>query len=142
MVKRGRGLAVGKLRKFWAPRVLPVGARLKVADNTGAKEIQIIAVIGYKGVLNRYPAARVGDMVVASVKKGTPDLRKQVVYAVVIRQKKEIRRPDGLRVKFEDNAAVLTTKEGEPKGSEIKGPVAREAVERFPKIGTIASMIV
>jgi large subunit ribosomal protein L14 len=80
--------------------------------------------------------------VVVTVKKGTPDIRKQVHYAVIIRQRKEYRRPDGTRVKFEDNAAVITDDKGNPKGSEIRGPVAREAAERFPKIGSIASIIV
>jgi len=112
------------------------------ADNTGARELEIIAVKGYKGVRRRYPAAGVGDIVVVSVKKGTPEIRKQVHYAVIIRQRKEYRRPDGTRVKFEDNAAVITNERGDPRGSEIRGPVAREAAERFPKIGTIATIIV
>ncbi len=124
------------------PRCLPTGARLICADNTGARELEIIAVKGYKGVRRRYPAAGVGDIVVVTVKKGTPDIRKQVHYAVIIRQRKEYRRPDGTRVKFEDNAAVITDDKGNPKGSEIRGPVAREAAERFPKIGSIASIIV
>jgi large subunit ribosomal protein L14 len=88
------------------------------------------------------PKAGVGDIVVASVKKGTPDTRKQKVNAVIIRQKKEYRRPDGLRIKFEDNACVLTNETGEPKGSEIRGPVAREAAERWDKIASVASIIV
>jgi len=124
------------------PRCLPTGARLICADNTGARELEIIAVKGYKGVRRRYPAAGVGDIVVVSVKKGTPEIRKQVHYAVIIRQRKEYRRPDGTRVKFEDNAAVITNERGDPRGSEIRGPVAREAAERFPKIGTIATIIV
>jgi len=62
--------------------------------------------------------------------------------AVIIRQRKEYRRPDGTRVKFEDNAAVIVDKNGNPKGSEIRGPVAREAAERFPKIGSIATIVV
>ncbi|HIP24934.1 MAG TPA: 50S ribosomal protein L14 [Archaeoglobus profundus] len=131
-----------KAIKAVVPRCLPTGARLVCADNTGARELEIIAVKGYKGVRRRYPAAGVGDIVVVTVKKGTPDIRKQVHYAVIIRQRKEYRRPDGTRVKFEDNAAVITDEEGNPKGSEIRGPVAREAAERFPKIGSIASIIV
>jgi large subunit ribosomal protein L14 len=115
---------------------------LVCADNTGARELEIIAVIGYKGVRRRYPSAGVGDMVVVSVKKGTPDIRKQVHYAVIIRQRKEYRRPDGTRVKFEDNAAVIVDPKGNPKGTEIRGPVAREAAERFPKIGSIATIVV
>jgi len=131
-----------KAIKAVVPRCLPTGARLVCADNTGARELEIIAVKGYKGVRRRYPAAGVGDIVVVTVKKGTPDIRKQVHYAVIIRQRKEYRRPDGTRVKFEDNAAVITDDKGNPKGSEIRGPVAREAAERFPKIGSIASIIV
>ncbi len=131
-----------KARKAKVPRCLPTGARLVCADNTGARELEIIAVKGYKGVRRRYPAAGVGDIVVVSVKKGSPDIRKQVHYAVIIRQRKEYRRPDGTRVKFEDNAAVITDPNGNPKGSEIRGPVAREAAERFSKIGSIATIIV
>ncbi len=124
------------------PRALPTGARLVCADNTGARELEIIAVKGYKGVRRRYPSAGVGDIVVVSVKKGAPDIRKQIHYAVIIRQRKEYRRPDGTRVKFEDNAAVITDAEGNPRGSEIRGAVAREAAERFSKIGSLASIIV
>ncbi|OYT35373.1 50S ribosomal protein L14 [Archaeoglobales archaeon ex4484_92] len=124
------------------PRCLPTGAKLICADNTGARELEIIAVKGYKGVRRRYPVAGIGDIVVVTVKRGTPEIRKQVHYAVIIRQKKEYRRPNGIRIKFEDNAAVITNDRGEPRGSEIRGPVAREAAERFPKIGTIASTII
>ncbi len=123
-------------------RALPSGARLTVADNTGAKEIEIIQVIGYRGTRRRYPRAGVGDMVVASVKKGTPEMRKQVVRAVIIRQRKEYRRRNGWRIKFEDNAAVITNEKGEPKGSEIKGAVAKEAAERWSKIASLASTVV
>ncbi|HID44115.1 MAG TPA: 50S ribosomal protein L14 [Archaeoglobaceae archaeon] len=123
-------------------RSLPKGARLFCTDNTGARELEIIAVKGYRGVKRRYPEARVGDIVIVSVKKGTPDMRKQIQYAVVVRQRKEIRRHDGTRVKFEDNAAVITDEKGNPKGSEIRGVVAKEAAERFGKIGSIASSII
>ncbi len=131
-----------KAIKAEIPRALPTGARLICTDNTGARVLEIISVKGYKGVRRRYPSAGVGDLVVVSVKKGTPEIRKQVLYAVIVRQRKEYRRPDGTRVKFEDNAAVITNERGEPRGSEIRGAVAREAAERFPKIGTIASIIV
>ncbi|XRO76808.1 50S ribosomal protein L14 [Methanocaldococcus sp. 10A] len=123
-------------------RGLPVGARCICADNTGAKEVEIIAVKNYKGVARRLPTARVGDMVVVTVKKGTPEMRKQVLPAVVIRQRKEIKRPDGTRVKFADNAVVIVTPDGNPKGSDIKGPVAKEAAERWPGIARIAKIIV
>ncbi|HIQ38404.1 MAG TPA: 50S ribosomal protein L14 [Methanothermococcus okinawensis] len=123
-------------------RALPTGARVICADNTGAKELEIIAVKNYKGVARRLPSAGVGSMVVVSVKKGTPEMRKQVLPAIIIRQKKEYRRPDGTRVKFEDNAAVIVTPDGNPKGSEIKGPVAKEAAERWPGIARLARIIV
>jgi large subunit ribosomal protein L14 len=121
-------------------RHLNAGARVACSDNSGAKIIEIISVLKQHGVRRRIPKAGVGDIVVASVKKGTPDTRKQIVNAVIIRQKKEYRRPDGLRVKFEDNACVLTNETGEPKGSEIRGPVAREAAERWDKIASVASI--
>jgi large subunit ribosomal protein L14 len=123
-------------------RVLPIGARLQCIDNTGAREVEIVSVKGYKGVRRRLAIAGVGDMIIVSVKKGTVDMRKEVMTAVVVRQKKEYRRADGLRVKFEDNAAVIISPEGTLKGSEIRGPVAKEAAERWPGIGSAASTIV
>jgi len=123
-------------------RGLPVGARLTVADNTGAKIVQIITVPKYHGVHRRYPAAGIADLVVVSVKKGTPEMRKQVLYGVIIRQRRPFRRPDGTMVAFDDNAVVITTDTGEAKGTEIKGPVAREAAERWAQIAAKASNIV
>jgi len=123
-------------------RVLPIGARLQCIDNTGAREIEIVSVKGYKGVRRRLATAGVGDMIVISVKKGNVDMRKEIMTAVVVRQKKEYKRADGLRVKFEDNAAVIISPEGVLKGSEIRGPVAKEAAERWPGIGSAASTIV
>lgn len=123
-------------------KTLSQGARLECADNSGAKELGIISVVGYKGTRRRMPRAGTGDMVVASVKKGDPELRKQVVHGVIIRQKKEYRRLSGIRVKFEDNAAVLVSPEGEPQGSEIQGPLAREAAERWPQVAGIARIVV
>jgi len=91
----------------------------------------------------RISAAGVGDLVMASVKRGKPEMRKQVVFAVIVRQKKEYRRPDGTRIKFEDNAAVVCKDEkGNPKGTMIKGPIAKEVCERWPAIAKIASIIV
>lgn len=123
-------------------KTLVTRTRLNVADNSGAKIVEIIAVIGYKGVRRRLPKAGVGCLVVASVKKGTPEMRKQKVNAIIIRQKKEYRRPDGTRIKFEDNACVVTSETGEPKGSDIKGPVAKEAAERWSKIASQAKIII
>ena len=121
---------------------LPIGARLKCVDNTGAREVEIISVKGFKGVRRRLATAGVGDMVVISVKKGTADMRREVTTAVVVRQKKEYRRANGLRVKFEDNAAVIITEDGVLKGSEIRGPIAKEAADIWPAIGSAASIIV
>ena len=124
------------------PRALPTGARLDVIDNSGAKVIEIISVIGYTGTRKRQSRAGVGDLIVASVKKGSVEMRKQKVYGIIVRQKKEFRRSDGTRIKFEDNAAVITSEEGEPKGSDIKGPIAKEAAERWSKLASMASIIV
>lgn len=123
-------------------RGLPIGAKLTCADNTGAKIVQIVAVPKYHGVHRRYPSAGIGDLLVVSVKKGTPEMRRQLVNAVIIRQRRPFRRPDGTMVSFEDNAVVLTTPTGETKGSDIKGPVAREAAERWARIAATASTIV
>lgn len=124
------------------PRALNAGAKIDCVDNTGARVVEIISVKGYRGVKNRHPRAGVGNMCVVSVKKGTPEMRKQILLAVIVRQKQELHRPDGLRVSFEDNAVVIVDADGIPKGTDIKGPVAREAAERFPKIGTTASIVV
>lgn len=125
-------------------RGLPVGAYLKVADNSKAKVVKLIGVKGYKGVKRRLASAGVGDLVVVSVKEGDISIVGKVMYAVIIRQRKEYRRPDGTRIRFEDNACVIMKDEssGLPAGTIIKGPVAREAVQRFPEIGRIASIVV
>ncbi|MEM2874931.1 MAG: 50S ribosomal protein L14 [Candidatus Hadarchaeales archaeon] len=141
MGKKGAGTAIG-ISAVTPTKTLPIGARLECADNTGAKELQIVTVMRYRGIRRRMGRAGVGDRIVASVKKGTPELRKQLVQAVIIRQRKEYRRTDGMRIKFEDNAAVIITPEAAPKGSEIKGPMAREAAERWPKVAGIASIVV
>ena len=123
-------------------RGVPVGAYVPVCDNSGAKEIRIFSVKGLKTVKNRNPAAGVGDMVLASVKKGKADMRKKVVFAIIVRQRKEFRRADGTRVQFEDNAAVvLKDEKGNPKGTILKGPIAKEVAKRWPAVAKIASTI-
>lgn len=112
------------------------------ADNSGAKIVEIISVFGFKGKKRMHPKAGIADLVNVVVKKGKPEIRKKVERAVIVRVKKEYRRPDGRRVKFEDNAIVLVDDKGVPKGSEIKGVIAKEAGERWPKIAGIASVIV
>ncbi len=121
---------------------LSVGTTLLCADNTGAKILEITSVKTYHGVKRRHPKAGVGDLVTCSVKVGSEKLRKTLVQGVVIRQRKGYRRDDGTRIRFEDNAAVLINKMNEPLGTEIHGPVAKEAVIRFSMIGKIASIVI
>ena len=125
------------------PRTLNHGSMVETCDNSGAKVIRIISIMGNKTVKGRKPAAVVGDLVQASVRKGTPEMRKQVVLAVIVRQRKEFRRMTGERIKFEDTAAVVVKDEaGNPKGTLIKGPVPKEVCERWPAISKIADSIV
>jgi large subunit ribosomal protein L14 len=121
---------------------LKKGSLITCADNTGARELKVISTAGYSGRLNRQPKAGLGDKVTVSVTKGTPEMRRQVLEAVVVRQRKPIRRPDGTRVQFEDNAAVIIDENEDPRGTEIKGPIAREVAERFGAIASTATMIV
>jgi len=121
---------------------LEKGSLINCADNTGARQLKVISTSGYSGTISRHPKAGLGDKVTVSVTKGTPEMRRQVLEAVVIRQRKSIRRPDGTRVKFEDNAAVIVDENEDPRGTEIKGPIAREVAERFGSIASTATMIV
>merc|ERR1712141_299956 len=139
MSKRGRGGSAGG--KFRIALGLPVGAVINCADNTGGKNLFVIAVKGIKGRLNRMPAAGSGDMFVATIKKGKPELRKKVMPAVVIRQRKSIRRKDGVFIYFEDNAGVIVNNKGEMKGSAITGPVAKECADLWPRIASNAGSI-
>jgi len=123
-------------------RSLPLQAELRTCDNSGAKVLKIISVKGHKTVKGRSPAAGVGDLVMASVRKGKLEMRKTVVPAIIVRQKKEYRRADGTHVKFEDNAAVvLKDLKGNPKGTIFKGPIAKEVAERWPAVAKVANMI-
>ncbi|MCG3216931.1 MAG: 50S ribosomal protein L14 [Candidatus Heimdallarchaeota archaeon] len=121
---------------------LMVGSRIRCTDNSGARIVQIIAVKHYKGRLNRIPRASVADMVIVSVKQGSPQRRKQIFPAIVVRQKLAYRRRSGDWIQFEENAVVLTNEVGDPLGSEIRGPVAKEAAEKWPRIAHQASIIV
>lgn len=123
-------------------RGIPANSLIECADNTGAKVLNVISIMGYKGTKGRMPAGGVGDIIVCSVREGTPKWRKQIVKAIIIRQRKEYRRPDGMRISFEDNAAILVNEKGEPLGTQVKGPVAREVVERFSVIGKVSSFII
>jgi len=122
---------------------LPVGAVLTVADNSGAKTVKLITVRGYKTRTRKLQAAGIADRITAAVLTGKPDMKHKVVPCVVIRQKKEFTRPDGTKVTFEDNAAIVLKdiKLGLPKGSLIKGPIAKEVAIRWPAVAKNASMI-
>lgn len=104
-IPAGRGGSAGN--KFRMSLGLPVAATVNCADNTGAKNLYIISVKGIKGRLNRLPSACVGDMVMATVKKGKPDLRKKVMPAVIVRQRKPWRRKDGVFMYFEGKIYVI-----------------------------------
>ena len=115
--------------------------RLKAADNTGVRQLLCINVLGGSG--KRY--ARVGDVIVASVKKATPVAmvkKGEVVKAVIIRCAQPYRRPDGSYIRFDENAAVILSDQNDPKGTRIFGPVARELREKnFTKIMSLASEV-
>jgi len=118
--------------------VIQQQSRLNVGDNTGAKEIMCIRVLG--GSFRRY--ANIGDIIVASVKSATPggQVKKgDVVKAVVVRSKKGLRRPDGSYIRFDENAAVIIKEDKTPRGTRIFGPVARELRDKdFMKIISLA----
>ena len=112
--------------------------KLKVADNTGAKQIMCIRVLG--GSFRR--SGNIGDIIVASVKSATPGgvvKKGDVVKAVIVRSSKGVRRPDGSYIKFDDNAAVIIDNQKQPKGTRIFGPIARELREKgYMKIISLA----
>lgn len=141
---KSRAVSAKGVQEFrpYVTRALPLGAQVVCADNTGAKILEIVMVQKTKTRVSRYPSATVGDFVNVVVKKGPGELRGQIFGAVVVRQKYAVKRLSGIRVMFEDNAAVLVTPEGEIKGTEIKGPVAVEASEKWPRIASLASMVV
>ena len=119
-----------------------LGAILIAADNSGAKLVRLVSVKRGKGKKGKQGNARVADMVKVSVRKGLPDMRGKVFDAVIIRQRKSYRRLSGERIAFEDNAVALVKDEkGNPQGTQIKGPVAREVMERWPSLAKIASIV-
>ncbi|KAI1506378.1 60S ribosomal protein L23 [Biscogniauxia marginata] len=109
--------------------------------NSGARNLYIISVKGIGARLNRLPAGGVGDMVMATVKKGKPELRKKVHPAVIVRQSKPWKRNDGVFLYFEDNAGVIVNPKGEMKGSAITGPVGKEAAELWPRIASNSGVV-
>ena len=124
-------------------RAIPFGSCVETCDNSGAKAVRVFTVMCLKTVKGRIPSGGVGDLVMGNVVRGKPEMRKQVVLAVIVRQKQPYRRADGTRIKFEDNAlVVLKDDKGNPKGTIFKGPIAKEACERWPGIAKIASIVV
>lgn len=116
-------------------------SRLKVADNTGARELLVINVIG--GSRKRY--ARLGDIIVATVKEANPGIglkKGEIIKAIVVRTKKEFSRKDGSYIKFDDNAAVILKDKKDPRGTRIFGPIAREIRDKkFTKIVSLAQEV-
>jgi large subunit ribosomal protein L14 len=131
-----------KATKAKITKGLQKGSFLEACDNSGAKVLKIISVKRAKTVYGRNPSAGIGNLILVSVVKGRPDMRKQVVFAVIVRQRREYRRPSGVRVKFEDNAAVvLKDDKGTPKGTIFKGPIAKEVTELWPGIAKVAKLV-
>ena len=125
-----------------ATESLNVGAVLVSSDNSGAKIVKLVGVKRSKAKKGKQTCAKIGDWVKVSVQKGVPDMKGKVFDAVLIRQKKSYRRLNGERIAFEDNAvAILKDDKGNPKGTQIKGPVAREILERWPQVAKIAQTI-
>jgi large subunit ribosomal protein L14 len=121
---------------------LQSGSVLVCNDNSGAKMVQIIGVKGAKAKRAMYPKVGVSDTVTVAVKKGTAAMKKKVLTAVIVRQRAPFRRPNGMRLIFEDNACVIIDDQGLPVGTEIKGVIAREVATRFPKVAAIAAAVV
>lgn len=123
-------------------RGLNVGSYVEVCDNSGARVAKIVSVVRAHTRKGRQTPARVGDWVKVSIKKGDPKMKGQVFDAVVVRQKKPWRRLNGERVCFSDNAVVLLKDDkGNPKATQIKGPVAREIQERWKEVAKLASVV-
>ena len=128
--------------KFRTTLGLCVGSVMNCADNTGANNLYIVSVQGIKGSLNKIPGATVGNMVMATCKKGKPELRTKVMPAIIVRQRKAWKRVDGGGfVYFEDNAAVIVNAKGDMKGSAISGPVAKECADLWPRIASAAGTV-
>ena len=125
-----------------ATRGLNIGSHLVAADNSGARIVKIVGVKHGKSKKGRQQYAKIADWVKVSVREGKPDMIGVVFDAIVIRQKKPYRRVSGERVCFEDNAvALLKDEKGNPKGTQIKGPVAREVHERWQQVAKIAQFV-
>jgi large subunit ribosomal protein L14 len=121
---------------------LNLGALMIASDNSGAKIVKLVSVKRSKAKKGKQACAKIADWVKVSVRKGNPEMKGKVFDAVVIRQRMAYRRRNGERVAFEDNAvALLKDDKGNPKGTQIKGPVAREVLERWSSVAKIAQFV-
>jgi len=121
---------------------LLIGSLVNATDNSGARIVRIVSVKRGKSTRGRQQGAAVADHVKVSVRKGNPEMKGQVFDAVVVRQRKPFRRNSGERVAFEDNAVVLLKDEkGNPKGTQVKGTIAREAFTRWGEVGKLAKFV-
>jgi len=121
---------------------LNLGAKMIAADNSGAKICRLVSIKKRKGKKGKQNCGGLADWVKVSIKKGNPEMKGKVFDAVIVRQKRPYQRLNGERVAFEDNAVVILKDEkGNPKGTQIKGPIAREVQERWPSVAKIASMV-
>jgi large subunit ribosomal protein L14 len=119
-----------------------LGARVAAIDNSGAKMVKIVSVKGGKGTKGRQGRAKIADQVKVAVKKGKPDVKGKVFPAIIVRQKRPYRRLNGEIITFEENAvALLKDEKGNPKGTQIKGVIAREVQERWPQVAKIAKIV-
>lgn len=126
-----------------ATRALNIGTNLFAADNSGARIVRIVALKGGKARKKRQLTAKIADWVKISVREGKPEMKGQIFDAVVVRTKKPYRRLTGERICFTDNAVVLLKDEkGNPKGTQIKGPVPREVQERWKEVAKLAPAVV
>lgn len=125
-----------------ATRGLNIGSVVFASDNSGARLVRIVGVKKGKAPKGKQQFAKISDMVKVSVRAGKPDMKGQVFDAVIIRQKKPYKRNTGERVMFEDNAvALLKDDKGNPKGTQVKGPVAKEVFERWKGVAKIAQFV-
>ena len=126
-----------------ATRGLNIGSLVEAADNSGARIVRIVSVKHGKSTKKRQQYAKIADWVKVSVRKGKPEMKGEVFDAVVVRQKRSWRRKTGERIAFSDNAvALLKDEKGNPKGTQIKGAVAREVLERWSSVAKLARIIV
>ncbi len=120
-----------------------IGSELTAADNSGARVVRVVSIIGGKGRKGKQVNCGVGNLIKVSVRKGDTEMKGKTFHAVIVRQRKEYRRLTGERISFSDNAAVLLKDDvGNPKGTQVKGAISRESADRWPFVAKIASVIV